>query len=106
MLAFNKAFHEKKSSALSLLQAEYGIEKVSRKLEHFYELNFADFLKALGVKTLSLDKKEELMGWFAKKKEELMNLKNTIDQTDREIDAMVYTLYGLSEEEVRVVEGR
>jgi hypothetical protein len=37
MLSLNKEFHNKKSSALSLLQAEYGIDKVSRKLEHFYE---------------------------------------------------------------------
>lgn len=106
MLALNKEFHEKKSSALNLLQAEYGIEKVSRKLESFWELDFADFLKALGIKSLSLDKKEELMGWFGKKKEELASLQATIGQTDREIDGMVYELYGLSEEEVRVVEGK
>lgn len=106
MLALNKEFHEKKSSALSLIQAEYGIDKVSRKLESFWELDFADFVKSLGVKSLSLDKKEELMGWFGKKKEELAGLKNTIDQVDKEIDEMVYALYGLSEEEVRVVEGK
>lgn len=87
-----------------LLQAEYAIEKVSRKLENFWELDFSDFLKALSIKSLSLDKKEELMGWFGKKKEELASLKATIDQTDREIDGMVYELYGLSEEEIAVVE--
>ena len=31
-------------------------------------------------------------------------LKSQITQTDTEIDAMVYELYGLSEDEVRVVE--
>jgi type I restriction-modification system DNA methylase subunit len=104
MLALNKEFHEKKSSALALIQAEYRIEKVNRKLEHFWELDFADFLKALGIKSLSLDKKEELMGWFGKKKEELSTLKNTIDQVDKEIDGMVYTLYWLSDEEIAIVE--
>jgi hypothetical protein len=29
-----------------------------------------------------------------------------IDATDREIDALVYELYGLTEEEIVVVEGR
>ena len=28
-----------------------------------------------------------------------------IDATDREIDALVYQLYGLTEEEIQVVEG-
>ncbi len=34
-----------------------------------------------------------------------MELKAQIDQTDKEIDAMVYELYGLTEEEIRIVEG-
>jgi phage portal protein BeeE len=32
-------------------------------------------------------------------------LKAEIDKTDKEIDQMVYELYGLSEEEIRIVEG-
>ncbi len=34
-----------------------------------------------------------------------LDLKAQIDTTDREIDKMVYELYGLSEDEVAVVEG-
>ena len=37
---------------------------------------------------------------------ELLDLQSKIDATDKEIDTMVYELYGLSEEEVAVVEGR
>ena len=33
------------------------------------------------------------------------NLKSEIDKTDREIDQMVYGLYGLTEEEIGIVEG-
>lgn len=33
-------------------------------------------------------------------------LKAQVDRTDKEIDALVYQLYGLTAEEVRVVEGR
>ncbi len=32
-------------------------------------------------------------------------LQRRIDQTDKQIDRLVYELYGLSEEEIRVVEG-
>jgi hypothetical protein len=33
-------------------------------------------------------------------------LQRQIDATDAQIDALVYELYGLTEEEVRVVEGK
>jgi len=34
-----------------------------------------------------------------------MQLKQRIAFTDKKIDALVYALYGLSEEEVKIVEG-
>ena len=33
-------------------------------------------------------------------------LQRQIDATDRQIDGLVYGLYGLSDEEIRIVEGR
>jgi hypothetical protein len=39
-----------------------------------------------------------------KKGEPTLELKTQIDQTDREIDRMVYALYGLTEEEIAIVE--
>jgi hypothetical protein len=41
----------------------------------------------------------------AKTEHEQTTLQRQIDATDREIDRLVYELYGLTEEEVRVVEG-
>lgn len=35
-----------------------------------------------------------------------IEIKNKIDQTDKEIDLMVYELYQLNDEEIRVIEGR
>jgi hypothetical protein len=52
---------------------------------------------------LSLDKQEEWMAYFSKKKTEANALQSEIDRIDKEIDRMVY---GLSEEEIRIVEGR
>ncbi|MCF6245194.1 MAG: hypothetical protein L3J43_09170 [Sulfurovum sp.] len=40
-----------------------------------------------------------------KKLQDLLGIKADIDATDKQIDAMVYELYGLSEEEVALVEG-
>ena len=41
----------------------------------------------------------------AKTPPEQESLKRTIAATDNQIDALVYELYGLNEEEIRVVEG-
>ena len=35
-----------------------------------------------------------------------IEIKTNIDQTDKEIDLLVYEFYQLSEEEIRVIEGR
>jgi hypothetical protein len=46
----------------------------------------------------------EWMEVFETKKKEAQDLKSEIDKTDKEIDKMVYELYGLSEEEIQIVE--
>ena len=48
----------------------------------------------------------EWMEVFETKKAEAQALKAQIEKTDKEIDQMVYALYGLSEEEIGIVEGR
>ena len=44
------------------------------------------------------------MDVFEIKKAEAQNLKQQIQTTDKEIDAMVYELYGLTEQEIAIVE--
>ena len=104
------------------LRATFPIEKLSKKLQNWHELEFPDFIKELNkaIKTTNKERaKEELelipvlskldeMDWmevFETKKAEAKALKAEIDKTDKEIDAMVYELYGLTEEEIAIVEG-
>ncbi|NOQ24189.1 MAG: hypothetical protein GQ564_02405 [Bacteroidales bacterium] len=46
----------------------------------------------------------EWMELFETKKAEAQSLKSDIDKTDKEIDQMVYQLYDLSDEEIKIVE--
>lgn len=103
------------------LQSQFTIEKLTKKLENWYELDFGDFIKEIN-KAVKVTNKERVkseqqvikeltkldeMDWmdvFETKKAEAQALKQQIDSTDREIDAMVYELYGLSEEEIAIVE--
>jgi len=41
---------------------------------------------------------------FNEYKKELSGLKEEINKTDNEIDKKVYTLYGLNEKEIKIVE--
>ncbi len=93
---------------LGLIQSKFDIEKLSRKLESWHELTFKEFLKELKKKKveLSLSEEAEWMEYFNEQKSKADELKTKIAQTDSEIDAMVYELYGLSEEEIKIVEGK
>ena len=53
---------------------------------------------------LSLKEEIEWEEIFLENKEEAEKIKNEIEMTDKEIDRMVYELYGLSEEEVNIIE--
>ena len=44
------------------------------------------------------------MQYFIEQQEKAEELKMEIDETDKEIDQMVYELYGLTKEEIEIVE--
>jgi hypothetical protein len=84
---------------------QYLLKKLPGKLEKWYELEFVDFIKELNkaikaAKGTPLTKKDEFDGMdlFEENKKKAQELKAEIDQ-------MVYELYGLSEEEIKIVEG-
>lgn len=85
---------------------EFKIEKISKKLQSWHELDFGDFLKELNKNKvqLSLSEEAEWMQYFNEQKQKAEDLKTEIDKTDKEIDQMVYELYGLTQEEIEIVE--
>lgn len=76
------------------------------RLDNWLGLDSAGFLAELKKKKvkLSLEEEAEWMGYFNKKKTEANTLQSEIDRIDKEIDQMVYELYGLSKEEIEIVE--
>jgi hypothetical protein len=102
--------------------SQFPIKKISKKLQSWHELTFADFLKELTkamkatnktrikegqepIATLTKTDEFEWMELFEPKKKEAQELQAQINATEKEIDQMVYELYGLSEEEILIVEG-
>lgn len=107
MLQLNKDLQTISSKFLALLISELNIDVPSKAIQNWYELSFTDFAKELKKKKveLSLSQKSEWMDFFETEKQKAVGMKAEIDKTDREIDCMVYELYGLSEEEIKIVEG-
>ncbi len=106
MLFLNKNLQELSKKFQRLLTRKFELEKLTTKLQDWYLLKFSEFVKELKKLKIKLSLKDEIE-WeeiFLEKKEEAEKVKNEIEMTDKEIDGMVYELYGLSEEEVRVVE--
>ena len=112
MLSLNAALQEVSSKFSKYFSGQFKIEKRSGKLEKWYGLSFEDFIKEINkaIKTqkgIQLAKKEEFdwIDLFEENKVKANKLQSEIAATDKTIDAMVYELYGLSEEEIGIVEG-
>lgn len=105
MLENNKVLQEKINKFLKRLNGSFEIDKLTNKLKNFYELEFSDFVKELKKKkvVLSLKDQDEWEEYFDSYKKEVLELKSRIDACDKEIDEMVFDLYGLSEEERSMV---
>lgn len=107
----SREFDDIKLKFRKYFTAQNSITKVSGKLSNWFLLEFSDFLKELNKaikawKGTPLTKKDEFewMELFEENKKKAIELKSQIDQTDEEIDRLVYELYGLTEEEIQIVE--
>ena len=111
MISLTKGNYEFSNKFQLFFSDQLGISLISSKLEQWQNLTFANFIKELNkaikaAKGTPLTKKDEFewMELFEENKKKALDLKTQIDQTDKEIDRMVYELYGLTEEEIQIVE--
>ncbi|PPK93057.1 hypothetical protein LY01_02762 [Nonlabens xylanidelens] len=136
LIALTSSLNSGENKFTTYLKSQFQLEKLSKKLQNWHELDFADFIKELnkaikatnraatkaavidlgdpsGQKETTpyqvipeLTKKDEYewMELFEEKKKEVQQLQSQINQTEKEIDQMVYELYGLSDEEIKIVE--
>ena len=106
ILCLNKEFYSFLSKFERILKRKFGIESLSKKLDNWYELTFSDFISELGKHKikLTLSEEAEWEDYFLQEQQKAVAIKNEIVATDKAIDKMVYELYGLTEEEISIVE--
>ena len=106
MLSFNKELQDLSQKFQRMVLRKFDLEKLSTKLQEWYLLDFSDFikeLKRLKVK-LSLSQESEWEEYFLEEKSKAIAVDSEIKNTDKEIDSMVYKLYDLTDEEIKIIE--
>jgi hypothetical protein len=107
MLSIHEQLQSKRSRFLRRLSENVEGVKITSALQTFDQLDFKAFvaeLKKQKIK-LSLTQQDEWEDYFNQYAEACQQLKTQIAATDNEIDRRVYELYGLTEEEISIVEG-
>jgi type I restriction-modification system DNA methylase subunit len=90
------------------MQRKFELEDLPKKLQDWYKLTYPEFIKELAKKKvkLSLSQEAEWEDYFIEESKKVLELKSQINATDKTIDKMVYELYGLTEEEIEIVENQ
>ena len=108
ILSKNKELNQLLQQFTQLLLSKFATIIINNKLQNWANLTSNEFFKELKKQKikLPLSEQQEWLQYFEEEKIKANDIQQVIQQTDKEIDKMVYELYELSEEEVRIVEGK
>jgi hypothetical protein len=106
LLKLNKELQTESQKFQRTIQRKFDLEDLPKKLQDWYNLSYAEFIKELAKKKikLSLSDEAEWEDYFTQESKKALDLKAQINATDKAIDAMVYELYDLTKEEIETVE--
>lgn len=101
MLQKGKALTKITLSFQNLVQSEFDLTKLSKRLSNWHRLNFADFVIELKKNkvSLSLAQKNEWLEYFEGQKAQALSLEESMAKTSEKINEAVYTLYGIPAKE-------
>ena len=104
-------FHEKISSFKNYIIVIHDTAQFPKKLSTWHSIDFNEFIKILNVAIKKTDiqklSKSQEMDWFElfeEKKKQVQNVRGQIQEKENEMNQLVYSLYGLSKEEIAIVE--
>jgi len=106
LISINGQIYKKKNLFIELLKENLGVSKISKKLDSFFEYNFKIFIEELKKKkiSLSLSDQAEWKVFFNEYKDKINTLQREFMLIDKGINEIIYEIYGLSAEEIKIVE--
>ncbi len=104
----NKEYNDVLSQFTNLVVNKFPNIKLRKKLEWWHELSASEFIKELeNLKVnLTLSEESKWIGYFNEQKLVMQQLKFEIEKIDKQINQLVYELYELTPEEIKIVEGQ
>lgn len=107
MLSLNKELQETINKFLRTLNRRFDLSDFSKNLQNWHLLDYKAFIKELAKKKIKLSLGDEATweDYFIAEQQKAIALQNQIHKTDNEINQMVYELYGLSDDEIAMIEG-
>jgi hypothetical protein len=106
MLDLQAKLYKSTKEFLDFLEKRLEIDKMTRKLENWYLLDWNTFIEELNKSKikLSLKQQKEWKEFFEEEQPLVNNIMDDIKIIDNEIDKVVYQLYELSDEQVKEIE--
>lgn len=106
MLSLNQALQDVQHKFLRTLERRLALSEPSKQLQNWQNLSYGEFIKELAKKKIKLKLADEAdwEDYFTTEQSKATDLQTKIRAVDDEINAMVYGLYGLTEDEVKIIE--
>lgn len=103
----NNKFLEEKKSFLKWIKRTFEIDKLSKKLENYYQLDFEEYLREMKKKKVDIKQRkiqELLENEYKESLKLIIPLQKEIPRIEIEINQLVYSLYDLTAEEIDIIE--
>lgn len=106
MLTKNKELQEISDKFYNLLTGDFKDIKINASLANWYDLEWIGFTDVLKKQKIHLTGtlKDDWYDRFNRLSQQAKTIKLTLDTTDKQIDSMVYELYDLTNDEIKVIE--
>jgi len=105
ILTKNKELFLLENKFTNLIESKLETDKLNRALLKWKDLDNKVFIKELNkYKKLSLAEESDWIDFFNSEKEKANILKSEISKLNIEIDHLVYSLYNISEKEIKLIE--
>jgi len=107
LLNLNSEFIEEKKKFWNRIVTNFQPSKSTKKLDNFFLLQFTEFLKEIqkiSDTKLTLQEQDEWEDYFESHKKQFLELKTKSEKIDEEINQIIYQFYGLTSQEISVVE--
>lgn len=101
-----KTLRLKSNKFFELLKGDFKDIEINNSIKSCFDADWSNFLNILKRQKISLlgILKDDWSDRFNRYKTDIDNIKSVIADTDKKIDTLVYQLYGLTDDEIKIIE--